>query len=975
MNRRTFVGALAATVAANKLRLSAQAGDHAPSTGNKAGDQRKAPSDLVPIAAAIDGISAPVINLAGAWSFTTAPGKEFWKSDADLSAWSKVNVPGEFVLQGFNIKEDIEYPCRTKVKIPKDFSGQRIYLRFDGIYGYARIWINGSYVRDHFGGFTSWDCEITQYVKPGESADLVVGITDRRDDISQGSYYAQHSIAGILRDVRLFAVPASGLAALSTVPRLSEDFAIGYIDITATLASPEYKSAQLELGLTDPAGAKVSVTPSSLDMSSLQSGQPVAVRINAPRLWDAEHPHLYELTVAVSIDGKHIQAFRNSLGFRTVKVVGNQLLVNGSPIKLRGVCRHSIHPVHGRAVPPEFDEQDAILFRRANINFVRTSHYSPSEHFLAACDRHGIYVEEETAVSWSNLGDGPSSDSAFADRFLSQFQEMIGRDRHHASVLFWSLGNESQWGDNIALERHYAKEADPSRPNIFSYPDTIPWGTPRCDIYSKHYPEWGSNLGGSISPVLHDEFAHVPCYNIETYRRDPGVRNFWGESIKRFGDSFLTTDGCLGGSIWAGIDEVFILTKKAGGYGPWGIVDGWRREKPEYWLTKKAYSPIRIEDKTLPLPGKSTTLQIPIYNAFDHTNLSEIEIRWSIGHDAGKLSGINIAPHSSGYLEIPSRSWKPGEILDLQFSSASNPLIDQFKLPMGSVARTASSSPGGSLHVTEKGNTILIEGAAFSVTLDRETGLIQNATSKGQTVLEAGPFLDLGAGYYKNWTLRHFDLRKREDGVTAIVTGESRFTEGIVKSTVELEIDIDSTGLITARYRASGPATKGTHLGLAYLLPAKTETLHWERKALWSAYPDDHIGRPSGTASRKASHGALTRGTKPSWAWSQDTGDIYEPGATPSDTHDFASIKENIWSASCTFPDSAAAVSVEANGDAAVRASSLADGRVAMSIFNFWSYPDMAWGNYPGPHDLPAAAIREVRLRLTERPPKSSSRS
>ena len=125
---------------------------------------------------------------------------------------------------------------------------------------------------------------------------------------------------------------------------------------------------------------------------------------------------------------------------------------------------------------------------------------------------------------------------------------------------------------------------------------------------------------------------------------------------------------------------------------------------------------------------------------------------------------------------------------------------------------------------------------------------------------------------------------------------------------------------------------------------------------------------------RKADHPSLPRGTKPSWAWSQDTGDIYEPGAATSDTHDFTSIKENIWSASCSFANNSS-ISVEANGDVAVRASSLPDGRVAWSIFNFWSYPDMEWGNYPGPHDLPAATIREISLRLADILPKPELKS
>ena len=107
--------------------------------------------------------------------------------------------------------------------------------------------------------------------------------------------------------------------------------------------------------------------------------------------------------------------------------------------------------------------------KRTSISF-ENSHYPPTETFLEACDRHGIYVEEETAVCWSRAS---SSDPQLQEQFLGQFREIVTRDRHHPCVLFWSLGNESNWGPNIAAEKQYADQNDPSRPTIFSYPDTV----------------------------------------------------------------------------------------------------------------------------------------------------------------------------------------------------------------------------------------------------------------------------------------------------------------------------------------------------------------------------------------------------------------------------------------------------------------------------------------------------------------------
>src|SRR5208282_6924578 len=111
---------------------------------------------------------------------------------------------------------------------------------------------------------------------------------------------------------------------------------------------------------------------------------------------------------------------------------------------------------------------------------------------------------------------------------------------------------------------------------------------------------------------LNDEYAHISCYNIETLQRDPGVRSYWGHSLKRFWESCYAAAGCLGGAIWAGFDEVFMLPRSLVGYGEWGIIDGWRRPKPEYWLTKKAYSPIHISDSPVASPGPGKPLILPI---------------------------------------------------------------------------------------------------------------------------------------------------------------------------------------------------------------------------------------------------------------------------------------------------------------------------------------------------------------------------
>ncbi|MEA3477621.1 MAG: hypothetical protein U9R60_05545 [Bacteroidota bacterium] len=155
----------------------------------------------------VSGVSDPAISLNGTWNFSMAPPEKFWENDVDFQDWPDIQVPGECQMQGFAIKHDQPYVYKTRFDVPADYKGKQILLNFYGVYSYARVWINGDFVREHYGGFTKWSCNVTEYVSAGETATLTVEIVDRTDDISYGSGYAKHQIGGILRDVELAAIP------------------------------------------------------------------------------------------------------------------------------------------------------------------------------------------------------------------------------------------------------------------------------------------------------------------------------------------------------------------------------------------------------------------------------------------------------------------------------------------------------------------------------------------------------------------------------------------------------------------------------------------------------------------------------------------------------------------------------------------------------------------------------------------------
>jgi beta-galactosidase len=340
----------------------------------------------------VKGVAEPVISLNGHWKFSMDPPPAFWEQEVDFSRWHDIQVPGECQMQGFAIRHDKPTVYKREFRIPGDFAGQQVLLVFHGVYSYARVWVNGTFIREHFGGFTRWECDITRHAIPGNKNTLTVEIVDRTDDVSYASGYAKHQIGGILRDVEMMALP--GL-------HFSEFFLETDLD-------GHYRDAELKIGyeLSTSSDAAVSVTLfdagnrpvacSELEHAPRQGK--ITLQVEDPLKWDAEHPRLYTLVTNLS-DGKDMLMSRTDrVGFREVEVAENRLLVNGRPVKLRGANRHDIHPLLGRMTTPELDRQDVLLAREANMNFIRTSHYPPSENFLRYCDEYGIYVEDETAV-------------------------------------------------------------------------------------------------------------------------------------------------------------------------------------------------------------------------------------------------------------------------------------------------------------------------------------------------------------------------------------------------------------------------------------------------------------------------------------------------------------------------------------------------------------------------------------------------
>ena len=933
-----------------------------------------------------EGVKQPVQSLNGDWQFRFTP----------AGKWVTVQVPSELAMQGYAIEHDKPYTYLKTFTIPTDYAGKRIILRFDGVYSYARLTINGKFVREHYGGFTRWETDLTDFVKVGKKNEIQLEITDRIDEISYASGYAHHPVGGILRNVTLFALPQVHLFDFHIETPMDSLYRDARLKIYYSITNND-GNTEIVYSLLDKDGGKV-IQKTCHPM--LDAGSPDCVDIldvKNPLKWDAEHPNLYTLNVLLQKNGKQISQFSCKVGFREVKVVGDRMLVNGQPVKLRGACRHDMHPLLGRTSTADMDSLDVLLFKEANMNFVRTSHYPPSEKFVEYCDRYGIYVECETAVcfvnEWRQGNYGPTGktqdDPAYTDRYLSQLGEMVKTFRSHPAVLFWSIGNENTYGSNFRKSWDWVKKTDSTRPVIFSYPGTVNVENKIYDILSMHYPsvdgsmeQYGINavnFQGNGIPELFDEWAHVPCYVYQTLQNDPGIREFWGKSVDMMWSKLFESPGGLGGSIWGYVDEIFMLpAPKAGtawwkefartekpedfqgnciGYGEWGIVDVWRRKKPEFWSVKKAYSPVRLlqEKVTDFTPGQR--IMLPVYNRFNHTNLDEIKAYTDYKGVRKEIPLPAVKPHQKGLLEIAGDRWENGEKLTIEFYTANNQLIDIYNLTIGQ-EKIELPQPvyQGNLMIEEINSQVVVKGNGFEIPFCKETGLICNAKSGDRTIIKEGPFLNMDVNQVfdskkeylssdSDWKKTKFDYQQKDDHVLVIISGTYKDIR------MDMQVDIAPEGKITFDYTTTGePNGYLRESGLKFYLADAVEHLQWKRKGYWSYYPEDAFAGNEGEAPFYSSQQA-PYGKKPVQEWQLDTHNYYywaDAGAGNSKplTQVAKGMKENVYFYTLLTEDKQGLSVISPDASVACRTNRLSDEQLALYADNRWDYPEIGWGDY-----------------------------
>ncbi|MCI0498330.1 MAG: hypothetical protein L0Y36_01430, partial [Planctomycetales bacterium] len=904
---------------------------------------------LTPVPAEMPGTDVIKMDLNGLWKFNPVPQGDFWCDEQPAGRWYDIQVPGEWVMQGFSVPEGAAAAYRRTFTVPADWKSAQIKLRCDAVYSDATVWINGKEAGAHRVGFTPFEIDVTDYLLPGRQNQIALAVKNESlaDVLASGSQYAVHQLGGITRNIYLFAVPKLNIAAVDVETAFDGDYRNAVLKVCVDVVNQTGKpvnNARIALNLEEWQTKKgVAVKPGTYTLPEVGPRgclrHIIEIGIDNPNKWDSEHPNLYLLTCRLMQGSKNLESVTRRFGFRQIEVRGNQLFVNNNPVKLHGVNRHEVHPLTGRSLVSQEWRKDAELFRAANCNYIRTSHYPPAEEFIDICDEMGLFVEEEAPLCW--VGHGANKTWQVQEpHAVSNLQTildgtltMIQRDRSHPSVIIWSLANESAWGPNFIRSFELANIADPTRPKSFhdqSWGQFNSYGS-TAQIANYHYPGpvGPERAAGSERPLLFGEYCHLNSYNRYELAADPGVRDMWGIGFKAMWDEMYAAKGCLGGAIWSGIDDTFYLPNgKTVGYGAWGPLDGWRREKPEYWHVKKTYSPVRVLTESI--APASGPIKLDIENRHDFTNLGELRIEWTLAGKSGTAKA-DLPPRSKGQLLIDTDTANAaGQTLSLTFHSPRGFVVDTYMLPIGE--QTPSLPPaktaGGSdieLEMTEE--AINVRGEGFKWVISRLSGLVSVAAFANTEAVVGGPHLmvlplnnaggtqmtgnDEFAPYTDicpGWKASEVKAERVNEGVQISVAGRYEQFTGSYK------MFIDRAGRLSVDYEfVSATDVNPRQVGLVFDLPRSFDVLKWQRKGLWNVYPHDHIGRLSGSA--RAFDGIQTCGSvgvryKPLWPWSSD--------CTEYGSNDFRSTKAGIYYAAVT-DSGGKGVGVRSDGSQSVR--------------------------------------------------------
>ncbi|GFY94928.1 glycoside hydrolase family 2 protein [Actinidia rufa] len=568
------------------------------------------------------------------------------------------------------------------------------FLHFQAVDSAFHAWINGVPVGYSQDSRLPAEFEITDSCHPcGSEKKNVLAVQVFR--WSDGSYLEDQDhwwLSGIHRDVLLLAKPKLFIADYFFRSDLGKNFSYADLQVEVKIDNSREISKEnilanftLEAALYDNGNgyddaevvdllstkvAHLEPCPSS-DASLGFHGYLLAGKLQMPKLWSAEHPNLYTLVVCLKDASGHlIDCESCRVGIRQISKAPKQLLVNGHPVIIRGVNRHEHHPRLGKTNLEACMVKDLVLMKQNNINAVRNSHYPQHPRWYELCDLFGMYMIDEANIETHGFDlsgnvKHPTQEPIWVSAMMDRVVGMVERDKNHACIFAWSLGNEASYGPNHAALAGWIRGKDSSRVVHYEGGGSRTTSTDIvCPMYMRIW---------DIVKVANDPTETRPLILCE-YSHAMGNSN---GNIHEYWEAIDSTFGLQGGFIWDWVDQG-LLKDAANGSKHWayggdfgdtpndlnfclnGVTFPDRTPHPALHEVKYVYQPIKVS-------LREETIKIT--NTYFYETTQALEFSWAVHGDGCELgSGIlslpSIEPQSN--YEI---NWKSGPWYSLWASS------------------------------------------------------------------------------------------------------------------------------------------------------------------------------------------------------------------------------------------------------------------------------------------------------------------
>lgn len=604
--------------------------------------------------------------------------------------------------------------------IPDAWAGRRVVLSVGAAESVVIVTLNGAEVGLSKDSHLAAEFDVTRFLRPGVN-DLrlvVVKWSDATFIEDQDQWWH----GGLTRSVTLYATAATHLADLAVRADLEADARTGRLEIEAvveweggapepgwlvraelygpsldeilrhdTEVAPERSGRRSHGGLVagpprrgeldmiseSAAGLPLGPAEGELRAAALAEafGRPGSARVGTPvpgiAPWSSEAPVRYRLAV-ILLDpaGREVERVEQFVGFRSVAVAGNELLLNGRPVLIRGVNRHDFDPATGRVVSEADMRADLVAMKQFGFNAVRTSHYPNDPRFLDLADELGLYVIDEADIEshafWGSLCDDPRYLAAWLDRV----SRMVLRDRNHPSVIAWSLGNESGHGANHEAAAAWVRRVDPGRPLHYEGAIRFDWtaGATVTDIVCPMYPSIAALAAHAASgrqrgPIIMCEYSHAMGNSNGT------LADYW--------DLIERTPGLQGGLVWEwrdhGLDQRLpdgsVRAAYGGDFGDVpndgtfcidGVTFPDRSPKPALWEHRSIALPVRVTASAADLRAGV----VEVENRADFLDLDQLTAKWTVVDEGGTRASGDVplpAVRPGGRARVQLHGWVPVE--------------------------------------------------------------------------------------------------------------------------------------------------------------------------------------------------------------------------------------------------------------------------------------------------------------------------